>query len=52
MFRQFIEHSNRLSSKAVIGKDPTLTCNTAHDLSLRSEYVPVIGAERFGNFFQ
>ena len=26
---------------------PTLTCNTAQDLPLRSEYVHVIGAERF-----
>ena len=30
---------------------PTLTCNTAQDLPLRSEYVHVIGAERFRTNF-
>ena len=54
MFRQFIEHSNSSPYKAVIESVPsrlTLTCNTAQDLHLRSEYVHVIGAERFGKTF-
>ena len=37
--------------KESVSSRPTLTCNTAQNLPLRSEYVHVIGTERFGTTF-